>query len=66
MYSGIEFRTARQAIQHAAANGSKAIRLEGSTLVVSQEDAARLEAAGVKFHYLSGHKGRIVYIPVND
>jgi hypothetical protein len=66
VYSGIEFRTARQAIQHAAANGSRAIRLEGRILVVSQKDADQLEVSRVAFCYLGVHKGRVMTVPVNN
>ena len=47
-----------------------AIRLRGESLVVLQEDADRLEAAGTEFAYLHDHEmldgsHRIVTVPVN-
>ena len=62
----VEFATADEAIQHAAAEGGAAIDLDGKRLVVTNEDADRLEEAGVEFAYLCVHKGRIMTVPVND
>lgn len=65
MPDSLEFATAGEAIRFAAANRPVAIRLEGKNLVVRQEDADRLAAAGVEFAYLHDHEGRIVTVPVN-
>ena len=64
-FDSLEFATAGEAIRFAAANRPVAIRLEGKNLVVRQEDADRLAAAGVEFAYLHDHEGRIVTVPVN-
>ena len=72
-FRSTEFATAGDAIQHAKTNrGSKAIRLypNGRNLVIAQEDADRLAAAGVEFAYLCDHKmpdgtHRIMTVPVN-
>jgi hypothetical protein len=44
-----------------------AILLDCRNLIVTQEDAGRLEAAGVSFAYLCHHEetGRIMTVPVN-
>ncbi len=66
-----DFETADEAIQHTYASGEGvAIRLRGQPLVVLQEDADRLDAAGVEFAYLCDHQmpdssNRIVTVPVN-
>ena len=66
-----EFETARQAIQHARASRcGKAILLNGKNMVVSEEDADRLAAAGVEFAYLFDHRmpdgsRRIMTVPIN-
>ena len=62
----LEFPSAREAVQHAAANGGKAIRMGGRNLVASEPDAQFLAALGIEFAYLCEHKGRIVTVPVND
>ncbi len=62
-FESLEFATANEAIRFAAANRPVAIRLEGRNLVVCQDDADRLAAAGVTFAYLHDHEGRTV--PVN-
>ena len=70
-YEAIEFETASEAIQHTYASGEGvAIRLNGEPLVVLQEDADRLDAAGVDFAYLCDHEmpdgsHRIVTVLVN-
>ncbi|GIW80414.1 MAG: hypothetical protein KatS3mg105_2221 [Gemmatales bacterium] len=64
-FESLEFATAAEAIGFAATNRPVAIRLEGKNLVVRQEDAERLEAAGVSFAYLHEHEGRLVTVPVN-
>jgi hypothetical protein len=70
-FKAIDFETADEAIQHTCASGEGvAIRLRGQPLVVEQEDADRLNAAGVEFAYLCDHQmpdgsHRIVTVPVN-
>ena len=62
---GAEYPTAREAIQAALAQRPVAILLEGRNLVVAKAEAERMEAAGVRFAYLSEHNGRVVTVPVN-
>jgi hypothetical protein len=65
-FEAVEFPSANEAIQHSFANRqSEAILLVGKNLVVSQEDADRLNAAGVSFAYLCDDAGQIVTVPVN-
>ena len=70
-FKALNFETADEAVQHACASGEGvAIRLNDEPLVVLQEDADRLNAAGVEFAYLCDHKMpdgsyRIVTVPVN-
>lgn len=70
-FEALEFPTASEAIQHTFASGrGVAITWRGQRLVVSQEDADRLDAAGAEFAYLHDHEmpdgsHRIVTIPVN-
>jgi hypothetical protein len=64
-FEAIEFATASDALRFAAANKPVAIRLDGKNLVVRQQDADRLAAAGVAFAYLGNRDGRIVTVPVN-
>jgi hypothetical protein len=65
-FEAIEFPSAHEAIQHSfASRQGEAILLEGKNLVVSQQDADRLEAAGVSFAYLCDDAGQIVTVPVN-
>jgi len=69
-YQAIEFDSADEALQHANAASGEAILLYGQPLVVSQDDAHRLHAAGVEFAYLVDHDlpdgtSRILSIPVN-
>ncbi len=64
-FESLEFATAGEAIRFAAANRPVAIRLDGKNLVVRQDDADRVAAAGVTFAYLDDHEGRIVTVPVN-
>ena len=70
-FKALDFETTDEAIQHTYAGGEGvAIRLRGQPLVVLQEDAHRLEAAGVEFAYLHDHEmpdgsHRIVTVPVN-
>jgi hypothetical protein len=61
----LEFASALEALQHATANGGKAIRMGGRNLVASEPDAQFLAALGIEFAYLCEHDGRIVTIPVN-
>jgi hypothetical protein len=58
--------TSREAVDRAAATGGEAIILDGRKLVVSPEDAEKLEIAGVYFAYLCDHRGQIMTVPVND
>ncbi len=70
-YEAIGFDTASEAIQHTDASGrGVAISVRGQAMVVDQNDAHRLEAAGVEFAYLHDHEmpdgsHRIVTVPVN-
>jgi hypothetical protein len=48
----LEFPSAIEAVQHAATNGGKAIRMGGRNLVTSEADAQYLAALGVGFAYL--------------
>jgi hypothetical protein len=48
----LEFPSAIEAVQHATANGGKAIRMGGRNLVTSEADAQHLAALGVGFAYL--------------
>jgi hypothetical protein len=70
-FQALEFETADEAIQHTSASGEGvAIKLRRESIVIEQEDADRLAAAGVEFAYLCDHEmpdstNRIVTIPVN-
>jgi hypothetical protein len=70
-FNALDFPTVDEAIQHTYASGEGvAIRLRGEPLVVLQEDADRLAAAGAEFAYLCDHEmpdgsHRIVTVPVN-
>ena len=70
-FKALDFETADEAVQHTFASGDGvAIRLRGRPLVVLQEDADRLNAAGVEFAYLHDHEmpdgtHRVVTVPVN-
>ncbi len=64
-FDSLEFATAGEAVRFAAASRPVAIRLEGRNLVVRQDDADRLAAAGATFAYPHDHEGRIVTVPVN-
>ena len=70
-FEAIEFETSDEALQHVAAGGrGVAILLHAKALVVSVEDADRLQAEGVEFAYLydeecSDGRYRILTIPVN-
>jgi len=70
-FKALDFETADEAIQHTYSSGEGvAIRLRGQPLVVEQEDADRLNAAGVEFAYLYDHEmpdgsNRIVTVPVS-
>ena len=69
--TGIEFKSADEAIQHASASGrGEPILIGGKHLVVEQAEADRLAAEGVQFAYLCVHEmpdgsTRVVTIPVN-
>ena len=69
-FKALDFETADEAIQHTYAScEGVAIRLHGQPMVVEQEDADRLGAAGVEFAYLCDHQmtdgsHRIVTVPV--
>jgi len=63
----LKFETADDAVQHTAAAGGEAILLGGEYLVVTQQDADRLAAAGGEFAYLvESDDFRLMTIPVND
>lgn len=59
------FKTAREAVAHAAAKDMAAVLLNGKPAAVSRKDAERMEAAGVSLAYLCDHKGKVVTVPVN-
>lgn len=68
--TGIEFKTADEAIQHADAGGGHAISVWGRYLVVKKAEADRIAARGVEFAYLHVHEmpdgsERIVTVPIN-
>jgi hypothetical protein len=65
-FPSLEFATPADALRFARANRPVPILLDGKALVVSQEDADGLAAAGVEFAYLHERDGRIVTVPVND
>ena len=65
-FLAIPCTSAREAVRRAAATGGEAIILDGRKLVVSPEDAEKLEIAGVEFAYLCEHRGQILTVPVND
>jgi hypothetical protein len=65
-FLAIPCTSAREAVSRAAATGGEAILLDGQRLVVSPEDAEKLEIAGVCFAYLCDHRGQIMTVPVND
>jgi hypothetical protein len=60
-----ETATAIDAIREAAARKPVAIVKGGRYLVIAQDEAARLETAGVEFAYLHECDGRVVTVPVN-
>jgi hypothetical protein len=70
-FQALDFETADEAIQYTYASGDGvAISVRGQAMVVDQNDAHRLEAAGVEFAYLCDHRmpdgsNRIVTVPVN-
>jgi hypothetical protein len=70
-FKALGFESASEAIQHVNASGEGvAITLHGESMVVSEEDAHRLDAAGVEFAYLCDHEmpdgsWRIMTVPVN-
>jgi hypothetical protein len=65
-FLAIQCTSAREAVNRAAATRGEAIVLDGRKLVVSPEDAEKLEIAGVYFAYLCDHHGQIMTVPVND
>ena len=70
-FTGTEFGTASEAIQHVNASGrGVAIALGGKHHVVEQPEADRLAAAGVEFAYLIDHElpngtFTLLTVPVN-
>jgi len=64
-FQATEFKTAHEAIEHAVATDTIAIRLNGQNLVVSETDIDRLMDNGIRFAYLDDRDGMIVTIPVN-
>jgi hypothetical protein len=62
----VEFLTTHEAIQHSfSSRRGETILLGSKNLVVSQENADRLAAAGASFAYLCDDAGRIVTVPIN-
>jgi hypothetical protein len=66
----LEFATRWEAMQHVQCDEGRAILLHGKPVVVLQEDADRLEVAGVSFANLAQHairdgSYRVMTIPVN-
>jgi hypothetical protein len=69
-FKAIEFDTAHEAIQHAAAGGGEAVLIHGRHMVVDTATLDTLRAAGTEFAYLCDHElpdgtHRIVTVPVN-
>lgn len=69
-FKAIEFKTARDALQHIEAAGGEAILLDGRCFAVSEEEAVRIAQADIEFAYLCEHDAddgeyRIFTIPVN-
>ena len=70
-FTGIEFATADEAIQHADASGrGEPVLIGGKAYVTEKAEAERLAAAGVSFAYLVVHglpdgSSRVMTIPVN-
>jgi hypothetical protein len=65
-FQATECATAREAVEQARALRGRAIRLDSKYLVVREEDAQRLAAAGISFAWLSELRGLILWVPVND
>ena len=63
--NGLEFSSAKMAIDYAAANRPVVIRVDGRILIVLKHEADRLTEEGVEFAYLTEYDGRIVTVPVN-
>ena len=61
-----KFDTKGEAVQYSEAAGGSAILLEGEALVVDDDTAEELAAAGVEFAYLIDRDGRVMTVPVND
>ena len=62
-----EHASAHEALQHLDASGDdRAITVGGKYLTLKQDEADRIEMAGVEFAYLVDHHGQIMTIPVND
>lgn len=69
-FKAIEFKTARDALQHTEAAGGEAILLDARYFVVSEREAVRIAQADIEFAYLCEHDVdggdyRIFTIPVN-
>jgi hypothetical protein len=60
------FETKGEAVQYSEAAGGTAILLEAEALVVEDDTAEELAAAGVEFAYIIDRDGRLMTIPVND
>ena len=58
------FGSGHEAVQYANLFGGKAILLD-CPMVVSEDDANRIAAAGVEMAYLCDVHGQLVTIPVN-
>ena len=58
--------SAEEAIRKASSQpGRVAVRLEGAWLVITEEEAEALKAAGASFTYIASHRGTVVTVPVN-
>ena len=61
-----KFDTKGDAVQYSEAAGGTAILLESEALVVDDDTAEELAAAGIEFAYLIDRDGRVMTVPVND
>ena len=64
-FQATEFESAHEAIEHAAATESCAIRVSGKHFSLSEAETDRLLSGGIDFVYLADRNGTIVTIPVN-
>ena len=63
---GIEYPTARDALEYKRRNAPVVIRLNGKYLVVAWEETGVLERRGDAFEIIGERDGRIMAVPVND